>query len=98
LRRRVSAALALQAILLIFTATSSAPAGAAGCPERPACYGCGCKGGPGYRGPNGQCVGYRDLDRICGNPPETYCIFENAPGTGLNKECATRGRDRKKEE
>jgi hypothetical protein len=98
LRRRVSAALALQAILLIFTATSPAPADAAGCPERPACHGCGCKGGPGYRGPDGQCVGYRDLDRICGNPPASHCVFENAPGTGLNKECAMQGGSRKKKE
>jgi hypothetical protein len=37
------------------------------------CSGCGCKGGPGYRGPNGQCVGWRDLDRICGKPPTLRC-------------------------
>jgi hypothetical protein len=96
LPRPVKSPLFLPALLLIIAATSSAPAGAAGCPERPACHGCGCKGGPGYRGPDGQCVGYRDLDRICGNPPEAHCVFENAPGTGLNKECATRGPDRKK--
>jgi hypothetical protein len=25
-----------------------------------ACSGCGCRGGPGYRGPNGRCVGWSD--------------------------------------
>jgi hypothetical protein len=25
---------------------------------------------------------------MCGNPPETRCAFENAPGTGANRECA----------
>jgi hypothetical protein len=62
-------------------------AGYAACPERPACHGCGCKGGPGYRAPDGHCVGFRELDQVCGNPPNR-CVFENAPGTGENRECA----------
>lgn len=62
------------------------------CPDRPACKGCGCKGGPGYRGPDGRCVGFKQLSKVCGNPPETFCTFENAPGTGLNRDCAL-GRD-----
>lgn len=57
------------------------------CPERPACKGCGCKGGPGYRGPDGRCVGFKQLDKLCGNPPETRCSFENAPGTDENRDC-----------
>jgi hypothetical protein len=61
--------------------------GHAGCPERPACHGCGCKGGPGYRAPDGHCVGFKELDKVCGNPPNR-CVFENAPGTGENRECA----------
>jgi hypothetical protein len=60
----------------------------AACPDRPACRGCGCKGGPGYRGPDGKCVGFKTLYKVCGNPPETRCAFENAPGTGANRECA----------
>jgi hypothetical protein len=63
------------------------------CPDRPACKGCGCKGGPGYRGPDGRCVGFKQLSKVCGNPPETFCTFENAPGTGLNRDCAL-GRDK----
>jgi len=44
-----------------------------------ACQGCGCKGGPGFRGPNGRCVGWSDLDRVCGSPPETRCSHEGLP-------------------
>ena len=61
--------------------------GQAACPERPPCHGCGCNGGPGYRAPDGHCVGFRELDKVCGNPPDR-CVFENAPGTGANHECA----------
>jgi hypothetical protein len=63
----------------------------AACPERPACRGCGCKGGHGYRAPDGHCVGFRELDKVCGNPPTGGCVFENAPGTGANRECAMKG-------
>jgi hypothetical protein len=66
------------------------PPAYAACPDRPACSGCGCKGGPGYRGPDGKCVGFKALRKVCGNPPETRCTFENAPGTGMNRECALR--------
>lgn len=59
------------------------------CPERPPCKGCGCKGGPGYRiNATGKCAGFKALERQCGNPPTLRCTFENAPGTGLNRECA----------
>jgi hypothetical protein len=44
---------------------------------------CGLRGGPGYRGPNGQCVGWANLGRVCGDPPTTNCTPEiahpNAP-------------------
>ena len=60
----------------------------ANCPERPACRGCGCQGGPGYRGPDGKCVGFKNLTKVCGDPPESRCTFENAPGTGANHDCA----------
>ena len=67
-----------------------------GCPELPPCRSCGCRGGPGYRGPDGRCVGFRELERICGSPPERRCVFENAPGTGANRECALAPREKKK--
>lgn len=40
------------------------------------CSGCGCKGGPGYRGPDNRCVGWNDLAKVCGNPPITHCRAE----------------------
>lgn len=64
-------------------------AASARCPDRPPCKGCGCKGGPGYRSnATGKCVGFKALTATCGNPPTLRCTFENAPGTGLNRECA----------
>ncbi len=29
-----------------------------------ACQGCGCRGGPGYRGPDGKCVGWVNIGRV----------------------------------
>jgi hypothetical protein len=37
---------------------------------------CGTRGGPGYRGPDGKCVGWATLGRVCGNPPTTRCTAE----------------------
>ncbi len=47
-----------------------------------ACSGCGCRGGPGYRGPDGRCVGFANMARVCGDPPETRCVREAAPKVG----------------
>jgi hypothetical protein len=74
-------------VTLVVSAVWSISIGYAFCPERPPCHGCGCKGGPGYRSPDGHCVGFKELDKVCGNPP-SRCVFENAPGTGENRECA----------
>lgn len=43
------------------------------------CDWCGCRGGPGYRMPNGKCAGRRALRRVCGDPPSTRCTFEGGP-------------------
>jgi hypothetical protein len=44
---------------------------------------CGERGGPGYRGPNGQCVGWANIGKVCGNPPTTHCTAEMAkPNAG----------------
>ena len=40
------------------------------------CSGYGCKGGPGYRGPDGNCVGWKALNKVCGTPPTTKCTPE----------------------
>ena len=41
---------------------------------------CGSRGGPGWRGPDGRCVGRKNLNRICGVPPETRWTGEGATG------------------
>ncbi len=76
------------ALILASLSVAVAPDAEAACPEPPACRGCGCKGGPGYRGPDGRCVGYKDLDKVFGTAPHGLCRFENAPGAGLNRECS----------
>jgi hypothetical protein len=42
------------------------------------CKGCGCKGGPGWRGPEGACVSKANLAEICGSPPGAPCVKEAA--------------------
>jgi hypothetical protein len=42
------------------------------------CKGCGCKGGPGWRGPEGTCVSKAKLTDICGSPPGEPCTEEAA--------------------
>jgi hypothetical protein len=42
------------------------------------CKGCGCKGGPGWRGPEGTCISQAKLAEICGSPPGTPCVKEAA--------------------
>jgi hypothetical protein len=66
-------------LIALITMTASLPALAA----------CGEKGGPGYRGPNGKCVGWAQIGRVCGTPPETRCTPEIAhPDAGT---AATKG-------
>jgi hypothetical protein len=80
-------------VLAMLTMGADLPPDDAGfCPPNRSCHGCGCAGGPGYRGPNGRCVGFRELERICGTPPTERCTFENSPGTGEHAECALRHR------
>ena len=78
----------LLTVSLLTAALGTAPAAFAACPERPKCEGCGCASGPGYRAPDGKCVGFKRLAEVCGTPPTLRCDFENAPGTGANRECA----------
>ena len=47
-----------------------------GDPSLPACRGCGCKGGPGYRDSRGHCVGWDRLEQACGSPPTDRCRAE----------------------
>jgi hypothetical protein len=36
----------------------------------------GACGAPGYRGPDGRCVGRAALARVCGHPPSQRCTAE----------------------
>ena len=47
---------------------------AGGC--KAGCQGCGCKGGPGYRGPDRKCVGYANILEVCGPAPHSGCVRE----------------------
>ncbi|HUN10893.1 MAG TPA: hypothetical protein PLE50_01295, partial [Rhabdaerophilum sp.] len=78
------------ALAFLLVLVAMAPASAQCMGQDGVCRGCGCKGGPGYREiATGRCVGFRQLSKKCGNPPSpTLCVFENAPGTGANRECA----------
>jgi hypothetical protein len=37
---------------------------------------CGDRGGPGYRAPNGRCVSWAEIGRVCGSPPSKNCVAE----------------------
>ena len=67
---------------LAFTSSSPRSAAADSC----RCHGCGCKGGPGWRGQNGQCVSHANLTKDCGSPPSTRCTYE-----GAQQICPSRG-------
>jgi hypothetical protein len=42
---------------------------------------CGSAGGPGFRGPDGKCVSWVNIGKVCGCPPTTRCTAEYAmPG------------------
>lgn len=44
---------------------------------------CGTRGGPGYRGPDGKCVGWANFRKVCGSSPSTNCTPEMvAEGAG----------------
>ena len=59
------------------------------------CSGCGCNGGPGFRAPSrgdgkkGACVGFRDVNSVCGPPPHNGCKAECKP---VIPECLGHGR------
>ena len=38
-------------------------------------------GGPGYRGPDGKCVSWGNIGRVCGSPPTMLCTAED-PNAG----------------
>jgi|ERR1700744_3769042 hypothetical protein len=48
---------------------------------------CGTQGGPGYRGPNGKCIGWAEMGRVCGCPPSTGCTAEQAHPDAVKAAC-----------
>jgi hypothetical protein len=52
------------------------------------CKGCGCKGGPGWRGPEGTCVSQAKLAEICGSPAGVPCTQEGASRVCFGKQSA----------
>jgi hypothetical protein len=70
-------------VLILFSMTMLAPGFAA---EDCRCQGCGCKGGPGWRGPDGACVHKAALADICGTPPGAPCKHEAAARTCFGKQ------------
>jgi hypothetical protein len=71
----------LLAFALVFLA-SIAPVSAEDC----RCKGCGCKGGAGWRGPDGVCVQKAMLDQTCGNPAGAPCKQEAAARVCFGKQ------------
>lgn len=72
MRRQPFSAIMLRLIVVAAVAGSAAPLTTA-----EAASGCGSRGGPGYRGPNGRCVGWDQIGRVCGSPPTTRCTSES---------------------
>jgi hypothetical protein len=66
-------------ILFSFSSTSLPLAPSALADDACRCKGCGCKGGSGWRGPDGFCVASNKLTDICGSPPSAPCKLEAAP-------------------
>jgi hypothetical protein len=50
------------------------------------CQGCGCKGGPGWRGPDGAYVHAATLAQICGTPAGAPCKHEAAARVCFGKQ------------
>lgn len=48
------------------------------------CKGCGCRGGTGYRKPDGNCAGCEEFPTRCGPAPHSRCKFE---GTPIDERC-----------
>ena len=49
------------------------------------CKGCGCKGGSGWRGPDGFCISQGKLAEVCGTPAGAPSKQEAAPRVCFGK-------------
>jgi hypothetical protein len=75
-------------ILISFMFLSFPASSTAFAQESCRCKGCGCKGGPGWRGPDGFCVSTAKLAAVCGTPPGTPCKQEAAARVCYGKQSA----------
>ena len=60
------------------------------------CQGCGCKGGAGWRGPDGACVPRASLAQICGTPAGAPCKQEDAKRVCFGKQALASPKPRRK--
>ncbi len=67
----------LAAALILTSSADARGRGGGGGGRGGFCNYCGCKGGPGYRAPDGKCVGKRNITKVCGSPPSTRCKKES---------------------
>ena len=80
-------ALAISAMIMIsFAFVAPLGPSAAAAQEVCRCKGCGYKGGPGWRGPDGMCVSTAKLAEICGTPAGTPCTQEAAARVCFGKQ------------
>ncbi len=77
-----AAIFALLALSLVLPQTRSTALAQESC----RCKGCGCKGGPGWRGPDGYCVSQAKLAEVCGSPAGTPCKQEAASRVCFGKQ------------
>jgi len=80
--------IALSLALISLSLLSPEPISTAFAQENCRCKGCGCKGGPGWRGPDGICVSKAKLALVCGTPPGTPCKEEAASRVCFGKQAA----------
>ena len=70
------AALTREAVMLLFMRMVTT-AGVVSCALVTSAHAtCGTRGGPGFRAPDGRCVGWNDIGRTCGSPPTQRCTAE----------------------
>jgi len=74
---------AISTVLILFLVLAATPALA---DDACRCQGCGCKGGTGWRGPDGARVPRASLAQTCGSPAGAPCKQENAPRICFGKQ------------
>ena len=52
------------------------------------CHGCGCKDGPGWRGPDRLCVSKASLAKVCGTPAGAPCKQESPTRVYFSRQSA----------